>query len=76
LVRLRLRTACRFGRTIHFLLPSTISRIESQPEVELLREKCPQLCERSGSWWLATLYLRPRAIREAGRAERGATLDS
>jgi hypothetical protein len=68
-VRLRLRTACRFGRTIHFLLPSTISRIESQPVVELLRQKCPQLCDRSGIWWLATLYLRPRAIRAAGRAD-------
>lgn len=68
-VRLRLRTGCRYGRTIHFLLPSTISRIESQPEVELLRQKCPRLCERSGSCWLATLYLRPRATREAGRAD-------
>jgi hypothetical protein len=68
-VRLRLRTACRFGRTVYFLLPSTIARIESQPEVRLLRERCPQLCERSGSWWLATLYLRPRATRQGGDAE-------
>jgi len=71
-VRLRLRTACRYGRTIHFLLPSTLSRIESQPEVELLRQKCPQLCERSGNWCLAALYLRPRDIREAGRADEEA----
>ena len=68
-VRLRLRTACRFGRTIHFLLPSTISRIESQREVELLREKCAHLCERSGSWWLATLYLRPPAMQIDAHAD-------
>lgn len=58
-VRLRLRSACRYGRTIHFLLPSTLSRMESQPEIELLRQKCPWLIERSRNWWLATLYLRP-----------------
>jgi hypothetical protein len=64
-LRLRLRIACRFGRTIHFLLPSTLAAIESQPEVQLLRDKCPHLCERSRSWWLGPLYLmRPRTIRQ------------
>jgi hypothetical protein len=69
LVRLRLRTACRFGRTVHFVLPSTLSRVESQPEVQLLREKCPHLCERSGGWWLAMVYLlRPRPVQQEGSA--------
>jgi hypothetical protein len=72
-VRLRLRIACRFGRTIHFLLPSTFAAIESQPEFQMLHEKCPQLSEPSrGSQWLETFYLRPRVIPQGGIAdERG-----
>ena len=60
-VRLRLRTCCRFGRTIHFLLPSTLAGIQSQPELQLLRAKCPHLCEQSQNWWTRTLYLRPHS---------------
>ncbi len=60
-VRLRLRSACRFGRAIHFLLPSILARIEAQPEVELLREKCPHLFEQSKRRWPPKLYLRPPA---------------
>ena len=58
-LRLRLRTDCRFGRTIHFLLPSTFAAIESQPEFQLLREKCPRLCKQTRNWWFGSVQLRP-----------------
>ena len=64
-VKLRLQTACRFGCTIHFLLPSKFATIESQPEFRLLREKCPDLCEISRSRWLGRSHL--------GRAAPGGT---
>lgn len=60
-VRLRLRNACRFGQTIHFLLPSIIASVAEQPEVQLLREKCPQLTSESKSRWRGIIYLRRSA---------------
>lgn len=58
-LKLRLRTDCRFGRSIHFLLPSTFDAIESQPEFQLLREKCPRLCKQTHNWWFGSVQLRP-----------------
>jgi hypothetical protein len=74
-VRLRLRNACRFGRTIRFLLPSTPYMVELQPEIELLRGKCPHLCEQSGVWWFARMCLRPRAIQTRSGTHQGAEDD-
>jgi hypothetical protein len=70
-VRLHLRNACRFGRTIHFLLPTKLAMVESQPEIKMLREKCPWLCQTSRSWWLGTFYLKPPAIKQGETDEAG-----
>lgn len=60
-LRLRLQSGCSFGNAIHFLLPSTLGKIPSQPEIQLLREKCPQLTEQSRKgWWI--YYWNRRAI--------------
>lgn len=60
-LKLRLRTDCRFGRTIHFLLPSTFDAIETQPEFQLLREKCPWLCKQTHNWWFGSVQLKPHS---------------
>lgn len=62
-VRLRLRTPCRYGRSVHFVLPSTGGGIESQPEFQLLEKKCPHLRVRVRSWWHGALYLKEPTIQ-------------
>jgi hypothetical protein len=60
-LKVRLRLNCRFGRTIHFLLPSTFAAIESQPEFQLLRERCPRLCKQTHNWWFGSVQLKPHS---------------
>lgn len=69
LVRLRVRHACRFGRTIHFVLPSHFGRIRLQPEFQLLQERSPHLCVVKRRWWLGALYLRPRSDDSVGSSD-------